>query len=136
MRKRSYKLPCRLHPGQSFAAAILFLLAVAVQFALPTFHLLAENALETAQPISESFSGSSRTSESLAGVKIHHHHHNPYSCPICQAFQLAHNIRAGAVSSTQTILEPVDRISSDNFYPNIAAVFSSNSSPRSPPLSA
>jgi hypothetical protein len=130
------------YPGRVGGAVLLCLFFLTFQVVLPAVHAIEEHAAELPKPaetgecaylVEEVDSGVG--ANPVLGASRKQHHHDPDSCPICQAILLAHNFCAGNVFAGATAPEPVDLVFPVHSVQYVPGYFSFVRNPRSPPLS-
>jgi len=141
---RSTKIKAYEPPGRQICIRALFcLFALMAQVFLPiahSCHICTEELLDGPESGSVYFCDrESLTHPAQAILGPHeasHHHHDPFSCSICQLVFHSHKLLLSNDSTGSVILEHVKLPPVDDCYPGISASYASGCGPRAPPLPA
>lgn len=116
---------------------LLCLFSIILHIALPITHIIHGHETGSIRPGFQSGRVHVFTSPNYPGENPSGHHHDPSSCPLCQAISQAYgNSAIGASNGITIVSDPGQRISPD-FVPSRNPAFHNfNRSPRSPPFFA
>ena len=124
---------CRRH----FGAVMFCLLALIFQIALPITHIILEHPVLLSSPderfLAEDFSDAGPIL--FAGMDTNSRHHDPDSCPICQALSLSRSFCVSTIATGLTSWASGEMVLPNYDCVIITTIFYSFS-PRSPPIFA